>query len=64
MWWMFLALAAGVVLAIIAMAHLYVDRRERLMFVKDLSPEELERLQEFERFQGNWRDFRNRVRSR
>jgi hypothetical protein len=62
--WVFFAFAAAGILAILVMAHLYVERRQRLMFVKDLSPDELERLRDFERVQGNWREFRDRMQRR
>lgn len=64
MGWLFFALAGAVVLAVLVMAHRYVERHQRLMFVKDLSPDELERLREFERVQGDWREFRDRMQSR
>ena len=45
------------------MAHRYVERHQ-LMFVKDLPPDEPESLRVFERVQGNWREFKDRMQRR
>ena len=64
MGWATYAIATTAAIAILVMAHLYVNSRQRWMFVKDLSPDELSQLRAFELLQGSWREFRKRLRNR
>lgn len=63
--WTISAVATVVSLAALVVMRLIWERQERSVFVASLSPGEVERLQTFESFAGNWRDFRDlRLRER